>query len=398
MTIKVAVKTLLRNKLRTFLTMLGIIFGVGAVVAMLSIGEGAKKKMLEEIDSLGTNVISVFSWVINKEGKWEAFSTLTLEDGLAIKKEASHVIHFSPEFNTKINAAFENNNWDTDLIGVSTDYPIFGNWKTSSGRFFLDSEVKTVAPVAVIGNKVRQELFGSKDPLGKIIRLKRAGFRVIGILESRGQMGWFTNADDIIMIPYTTYTKRVKRVNRIWSLTFAATSREDSEKARDEITSILRQRHRLKEGMEDDFTIRTQEDRVKNAEESNKILTTLLGSIGFVSLLVGGIGIMNIMLVSVTERMREIGIRMALGARQRDILLQFLVEAAIISILGGVMGLGLGALTAFLFKQFSSWKTYISPNSVFISMFFSIAIGIFFGFYPAWKASKLDPIKTLRME
>ncbi len=398
MTIRLAFRTLYRNKMRTALTMLGMIIGVGAVVAMLSIGEGARRQVLSTIEASGTNVISIFSWKITEEGRMEHYRTLTIEDGEAIKRSSRYVTLFTPEYSTKLNAVYRNYSWEADISGGSEDFIDLRGRELLSGRNFTLSEVRSASPVAIVGTRIVEEMFEGDDPIGQSIRLRQSPFTIIGVLKAKGDAGWLGDLDNIILIPYTAYERKIRRQRRIWRISVATNNREDSEKARDDIVAILRQRHRLKETDEDDFTIRTQEDRIESAQESNKVLTILLGSIGSVSLLVGGIGIMNIMLVSVTERMREIGIRMAIGARQKDILIQFLVEAMLISFIGGILGILLGVASSQLFARFSQWKTFVSPQSIIYSFLFSAVVGIFFGFYPAWKASKLNPIKTLRRE
>ena len=398
MTIRVSMRTLMRNKMRTLLTMLGMIFGVGAVVAMLSIGEGAKRQVLSTIEASGTNLIEIYSWKITKEGRWESYRTLTIEDGEAIKKASKYVTLFTPTFHTDIQAVHRNYFREISLDAGSEDYMEIRGRELKEGRNFSPSEVRSAAAVAIVGTKVVDELFEGHNPVGQSIRIKQVAFTVIGVFKAKGDAGWLGDLDDMVVIPYTTYRRKIRRSRRIWRIMLASANREDSEKARDDITSILRQRHHIKSDEEDDFTIRTQEDRIQSAQESNQVLTLLLGSIGSVSLLVGGIGIMNIMLVSVTERMREIGIRMAVGARQRDVMAQFLVEASMISLFGGIFGILTGVGAAAIFAKFSQWKTYVSPGSVVVSFLFSAVVGIFFGFYPAWKASKLNPIKTLRRE
>lgn len=400
-TIKVSIKSLMKNKARTLLTMLGMIFGVGAVVAMVSIGEGARVSSMERYEKFGTNIIMVRGQSNRKGGRhrgWGTDPTLTVEDGWEIKKQAKYIQYFTPRIRTVAKAVYGNNNWSTAVIGGSADYQYVRDRGIQSGRFFSEGEVKSGARVAVIGTIIRDELFNTENPIGKIIRVKGVSFKVIGLMEPKGESGWGGSMDDEIIIPYTTAMQRISRVTKLRRLLFSATSRDVSSRAQQEIRDILRQRHRLGPDKDDDFVIRSQEDRIKSANEAMGTFTVFLAAIASVSLLVGGIGIMNIMLVSVTERIREIGIRMAIGAKRRDILMQFMIEAIILSIMGGFIGVMLGGVSAKIVARVANWKSLLSVKSVFVSMIFATFIGLFFGIYPAWKASKLDPIKALRKE
>lgn len=401
-TIKVAIKALIKNKMRTFLTMLGIIIGVGSVIAMISIATGAQKDMSGRIESSGTNMLMIFA----SSGKrrrglsrgWGSVQTLTVKDSEAIMKYCPHVEYASPQIRVTARLIYQNQNWSTAVRAGNEHYIDIRNWSTQSGRSFTPSEIASGAKVCMIGTVVRDNLFGDGNPVGKTIRLNKIPFLVIGLLEEKGQGGWSGNWDDVAIIPHTTAMQRLYKRDYLPMVTVSATDREDISKAKDEITMLLRQRHRIKKGEEDDFLIRTQEDRLKAAGDTSRFLSLLLGSIASVSLLVGGIGIMNIMLVSVTERIREIGIRMAIGARQKDILLQFIIEAIVLSILGGIIGVGFGYGIARLISIFAKWTTVVTIHSIVLAMGFSGAIGLFFGLYPAWKASRLDPIEALRNE
>jgi putative ABC transport system permease protein len=399
--LKIALKALLRNKSRTFLTMLGIIIGVGSVIAMVSIGRGAQKESQQDIDSRGTNLLMVFASQTSRGsvlGGFGTVNTLTVEDARAIEEQCKHVAYASPGVRSLVQVVYGNSNWNTALMGGNENFDIIRNWKVGQGRFYQQSEVESKAKVAVIGSIVKDELFGNNPALGEVVRINKIPFRVIGILETKGQATFGGNADDVIIIPYTTAMQRIYRRTHIPSIHVSATSMKDSEKAREEITVLLRQRHHIREGDDDDFIIRAQEDWHRTSDESNRVFTILLATIASISLLVGGIGIMNIMLVSVSERVREIGIRIALGAKQKDILLQFIIEAAVLSILGGIIGVLLGIVLSVVISKVAGWATLISIESIVISLVFSGIIGIFFGFYPAWQASKLDPIESLRTE
>jgi len=400
-TIKVAFRALGRNKMRSFLTALGIIIGVGAVITMVSIGQGAKSAVEERFNSFGTNLLFVrpgsrsFRGVHGGSGTYQ---NLTPADANAIEK-ADAVQYVSPNVNTRAQVVYGNKNWNTSIYGVGENYPQIRNWEIEEGVFFDEAMVRSGQKVAVLGSEVNQNLFEGEYSIGKIIRVKKIPFRIIGILKSKGESGGWFNPDDMLVIPYTTAQSRlVGRTDIIQSIDVSAISSTRTEEAVKQIGDILRTRHRIAPGAEDDFNVRNWAEIAEGAAESTKILTILLGGIASVSLLVGGIGIMNIMLVSVTERIREIGIRMSVGAREMDILLQFLIEAVVLSILGGIIGIGIGVGASKLISQFAGWNTLISMGSILLAFIFSGSVGIFFGFYPARKASKLDPIEALRYE
>lgn len=401
-TIKVAIKALMKSKMRTFLTMLGIIIGVGAVIGMLSIARGAQYNITRSIESLGTNVLFIIASAETKggvRGGWGSITTLKVDDSEAIQKECQHIKYSSPMITVMGRVIHKNQNWGTQVNAVNEHFQYINDLNMSKGNFFGAQETTSASKVCVIGPVVQENLFAwDENPVGKTIRINRIPFKVIGILESKGSSGGNKDQDDVIFIPYSTAMQRMYRKDYIMMIMASATSRDDVALAKEEVTQLLKQRHRIKPGQDDDFMIHTLEEIMKMVGEFTKTFTILLGAIASVSLLVGGIGIMNIMLVSVTERIREIGIRMAIGARPRDILCQFLIEALVLSLAGGIMGIGLGYLISLIIGMIAKWPSIITPSSVLLALTFASGVGIFFGFYPAWKASRLDPIQALRHE
>lgn len=401
-TTRVALRALSRNKMRSFLTALGIIIGVGAVIAMVSIGQGAKSAVEERFQSMGTNLLFIRPGSLSFQGRHGGggtFQNLTPEDATAIEEKARSVQYISPNVSTRAQVVYGNKNWNTSIQGVGAKYPEIRNWSVENGIFFDDYMVKSGQKVCVLGSEVSQNLFEGADPIGQIIRIKKIPFRVIGTLKTKGEAGGWFSRDDMIAVPYTTAQRRlIGLTDRIQSIDVSAVSAQKTAEAKQEIEEILRIQHKLAPGAEDDFNVRNMSEIAEGAAESTKILTILLGGIASVSLLVGGIGIMNIMLVSVTERIREIGIRMSVGARENDILMQFLTEAIVLSVLGGILGIGVGLLTSKLISHFAGWGTLVSMGSILVAFLFSGTVGVFFGFYPARKASKLDPIEALRYE
>ena len=392
---------LARNKMRSFLTALGIIIGVGAVIAMVSIGQGAKIEVEKRFNEMGTNLLFVRPGSMSfrgRHGGGGSFQTLKEADAEAILENCDAVQYVSPNVNTRAQVIYQNKNWNTSIYGTGHVYPIIRNWELEDGDYFTDQQVRSGQKVCVLGSEVNYNLFEGAPAIGQIIRLKKIPFRVIGTMKSKGESGGWFNQDDVIFIPYTTAMTRLLGTDSIQSIDVSAVSMERSQEAMTQIEEVLRIRHKIAPGAEDDFNVRNMSDIAEGAAESTKILTILLGGIASISLLVGGIGIMNIMLVSVTERIREIGIRMSVGARERDILLQFLTEAVVLSILGGLLGISLGIGSAQLIKHFSGMQTLVSLGSIALAFVFAGSIGIFFGFYPAHKASKLDPIDALRYE
>jgi putative ABC transport system permease protein len=401
MTLRIALKALARNKLRAFLTMLGIIIGVGAVIAMVAIGEGAKSTIRAQIASLGTNVLIIVPGTSNQGGVRVGFGSVnTLVDGdaRAIGREVRAVAYASPVLRRPEQLVAGNLNWGTLVQGVAPELQLIREWEIAEGRFLHDGDLESAAKVVVLGETVARNLFGNDDPMDAVIRIRNIPFRVVGVLAPKGQSGQGTDQDDTVMIPYTTMQKRLMRITWLQSIVVKAVNAERVPEAQEQITSLLRQRHRIGPDREDDFNVRNLSDITEAATSTARVMAVLLGSVASISLLVGGIGIMNIMLVSVTERTREIGIRMAVGARSRDIMLQFLVEAVVMAATGGCIGILLGIGSSELLRQWANWPTLIDPNIVVIAFLFSGAVGVFFGFYPAKKAANLDPIDALRYE
>ena len=401
MTLRIALRALARNKLRAFLTMLGIIIGVGAVIAMVAIGEGAKSTIRAQIAALGTNVLIVLPGSNVQGGVRAGFgnvNTLLDSDAKAMARELPSVAFVSPVLRRQDQVVAGNLNWGTLAQGVAPEFQQIRDWQVAEGRFLHEGDMDSAAKVAVIGQTVARQLFGNDDALDAVIRIRNIPFRVVGILGAKGQTGQGTDQDDTIMIPYTTMQKRLMRITWVQSIVVKAVSAERVEEAQEQITLLLRQRHRIGPEREDDFNVRNLSDIAEAATTTARVMAVLLGSVASISLLVGGIGIMNIMLVSVTERTREIGIRMAVGARSRDIMLQFLVEAVVMAATGGLIGILLGVGSSEVIKQWAQWPTLIDPAIIAIAFLFSGAVGVFFGFYPAKKAANLDPIDALRYE
>ena len=400
-TILIALRALRRNKLRSTLTILGIVIGVASVVSMVAVGNGAQRSIQAQVASLGENLLTVFAASSRSgavRGGLGTASTITLADAEAIRREVAGVAALSPEISTTAQAIASGRNWSTSIVGESEDYLRIRNWDLRSGWMFTEREVRTAAKVALIGTKAASELFGPLDPVGQTVRVKNIPFVIIGLLTSKGtSVGG--NQDDRIIIPYTTAMKRITGDKYLRSVNVQIVTSILMNAAQEQITSLLRQRHGLSAGQDDDFNIFNQKEIADTASSITKIVTYLLGAIAGISLLVGGIGIMNIMLVSVTERTREIGIRMAVGAQPFAVKLQFLVEAITLSILGGLIGvlIGVGASAAIgLFS--SSFKAVVSVNSIVLALAVSLGIGVFFGVYPARKAAALNPIDALRSE
>ncbi len=402
MILKISLKSLGRNKIRSILTMLGIIIGVAAVITMVSLGQGAQRQVQEEIAAMGTNTLwiragSRRSWGIRSGSG--TMNTLNAADFEAIAQEVPTVQAVSPSASTMAQVVFGNQNWNTRIEGYNEQYPLLRNWPLTQGSFFEDSHVKTASRVAVLGQTVVDELFGGGDPVGQTIRVKNLPFQVLGVLKKKGANNWGRDQDDTIIVPYTTVQKKFQGgVLYVQSGLISAVSARASFAAQEQITALLRQRHDLSSDQANDFRVRNLSEFAEAAEATNRVMTSLLASIAAVSLLVGGIGIMNIMLVSVTERTREIGIRMAIGARPGHVRIQFLAEAIVLCLVGGFIGLGMGLGGSLLVSQAMGWPTQISPNSIVVSIIFSAAIGIFFGYYPAHKAARLDPIEALHYE
>jgi len=404
MTVRIAFKALSRNKMRSGLTMLGIIIGVGAVIAMIAIGSGAKARIQEQIASMGSNLLIVLSGSATSGGmRWGSGSvpTLTVDDAKDIASELSAVKYAAPVLQGVTQVVFGNQNWSTVTIGSTPEALLIRDWPVTSGRSLTQADVDGAAKVCLLGNTVVENLFGEMDPIGQMVRIKKFPFTVIGVLSDKGQTTWGQDQDDVIYVPLTTGQRLLfgqQFPGMVRSISVQATGPDTTKLAEDQITQLLRQRHRIRANQENDFSVRNLTEAFSTAEESAKVMSILLGAIASISLLVGGIGIMNIMLVSVTERTREIGIRMAVGARGRDILYQFLIEALVLSLIGGIIGLLLGVGASQLISYSFKWPTLISPQSLLVSFSFAGGVGIFFGFYPARKAAQLDPIEALRYE
>jgi len=401
MTLRIALKALNRNKMRTVLTMLGMIIGVGAVITMVGLGTGARTTIEERVKSAGTNMIMVnagnFSTGGVRMGQGNS-TTLMPEDAVAIR-QLPGVQYVAASANSRAQVIAGNQNWSTQIQGTDTDLPLIRSWPTKYGAFFTQQDVSGAQKVAVLGSVVSDTLFGPDvDPTGQIIRIRNQPFKVIGVMVSKGQSSMGQDQDDTIFTPYTTVQKKLQGQQHINGVTVSAASAGEIDSVAESIRGVLRTRHKIVNGDPDDFMVRTLEEMASVQTATTQTMTSLLASIAGVSLLVGGIGIMNIMLVSVTERTREIGLRMAIGARGKDVLLQFLVEAVVISLIGGIIGIALGFGLSALVQKFMQWPTDIPPNAIGMAFGFAAATGVFFGFYPARKAASLDPIEALRFE
>ena len=399
MVFRVALKALARNKLRTALTMLGMIIGVGAVITMVALGTGAQSSIETQIQAAGTNMIMVsagnFMSAGVRTGQGNA-STLTPDDATAIR-DVSGVQYIAAGVNTRGQVVAGNLNWGTQIQGTDVDLPLIRSWPTTKGAFFSPTDVASAAKVAVLGSVVHEQLFGADvDPVGQVIRINNQPFTVVGVMSSKGQSGMGQDQDDVVYTPYTTVMKKLRGITYVQNITVSAASATDTAPTADRIATLLRTRHKVVD--EDDFMVRTMEEMASVRVQATETMTALLASIAGVSLLVGGIGIMNIMLVSVTERTREIGLRKSLGARRRDVLLQFLIEALVICLGGGALGLALGAGGSMALQRMAGWNMAISPSSLVVAFGFSAAVGVFFGIWPARRAASLAPIEALRYE
>jgi putative ABC transport system permease protein len=398
--IRLATQSIRKNKMRATLTMLGIIIGVAAVIVMVAVGYGARSRIHDQINNLGTNMIVITPGAAQQAGVSQgaqAFPNLSLKDVDKIRGESQYVSAVSPVIVSRTPVIGAAGNWRTTINGVDVDYSTIRDWQASSGDFFGADDVRSARKVAVLGNTVAQNLFPGQDPVGSDVQIRNSIFKVVGVLSVKGQSASGTDSDDVVLIPYTTASQTLSGRTFIPQILASTANEGDIPAAEDEVRTLLRESHKI-QGNNDDFTVRNQADLATAAESSTNVMTLLLAAIASISLLVGGIGIMNIMLVSVTERTREIGIRMAIGARGSDVLTQFLVESIVMGIAGGVAGLALGYIGAVLVGHFTGWATVISPVIMLISVAFSGAVGVFFGYYPARKAAALNPIQALRYE
>src|SRR5712692_7516754 len=401
MVFRVAWRALARHKLRSVLTMLGIIIGVGSVITMVGVGQGANKQVQSRIASLGSNMLMVFAGSSrggHVHGGWGSIRTLVYEDMEAIVHECSAVKTAAPGVSGNAQVIYGNQNWQTRITGTTPSYFAVKDWSMTTGSSYTNEDVELNNNVVVLGAEVKKNLFSEESPIGKAVRIKNLPFRVVGVLSEKGQSGMGFSQDDQIFMPFTTAQKKILGTTWLNMIYVQAVSQEATSLAQKQIEDLLRERHRIRQDQEDDFGVRNMADAAQLADEAGQVMTLLLGSIAGVSLLVGGIGIMNIMLVSVTERTREIGVRMAVGARGRDILLQFLIEAVTLSVVGGTLGILSGIAGSRAISAKLNWPTLISADSIVVAFVVSAVIGIFFGFYPAHKASQLDPIDALRYE
>lgn len=399
---KIALKALNNNKMRCFLTMLGIIIGVASVITMLAIGQGSKDSIKSQISEMGSNMIMIHPGNMQRGGVRQSsddMQTLRVEDYEALQSQTSYVDAISPSVNSAGQFINGNNNYPSSIYGVAPDYLDIRKVKVQDGEMFTEQDIRSAAKVCLLGKTVVDNLFGDGDsPIGKVIRFNKIPFTVIGTLEPKGSNSMGQDQDDVVLVPYTTVMKRILAIDYIQSLFCSALSEDMTDRAIDEITEVLRTNHKLKDGEDDDFTIRSQQELSEMMNSTSDMMTVLLACIAGISLLVGGIGIMNIMYVSVTERTREIGLRMSIGARGRDILAQFLIEAIIISVTGGVLGVIIGSLASWLVNLIAHWPVSIQIYSVILSFVVCTVTGVFFGWYPAKKAANLDPIEAIRYE
>jgi putative ABC transport system permease protein len=402
--LRIALRALMVNKMRSALTMLGIIIGVSAVIAMIAVGSGAKKRIEEQIAGMGSNLIMVMSGSSTSGGlRFGAGTvpTLTVEDARAMQAEIPVIKYTAPTVTGIAQVVYGNQNWSTIINGTTPEVLIIRDWPLASGRPFSLQDIDGATKVCLLGRTVADNLFGGIDPIGQIIRIKNVPFTVIGVLTPKGQSTWGQDQDDVIFVPLTTAQKRLfgtQFPGMVRVIAVQATGPEVMKEAEAQITELLRQRHHIQMNQDNDFTVRNLTEIMSAAEQSAGVMSLLLGAIASISLIVGGIGIMNIMLVSVTERTREIGIRIAVGAKGRDILLQFLIESLVLSLIGGIMGIGVGVVGTVVLAAFTQWPTLFSMQAILLAFLFSGSVGVFFGFYPARKASMLNPIEALRYE
>jgi len=402
--LRIALRALVVNKMRSALTMLGIIIGVSAVIAMIAVGSGAKARIEEQIASMGSNLLMVMSGSSVSGGfRFGAGTTptLTVDDAKAIQTEIPGVKYVSGSVQGVAQIVYGNQNWSTVVTGAAPEILEIRGWSLSSGRPFTQQEMDGTAKVCILGKTVAESLFGAIDPIGQVVRIRKIPFLVVGVLSPKGQTTWGQDQDDLVFVPLTTGQKRLFGMafpGMVRTISVQALGPEQLKTVEIQITDLLRQRHRIQPNQDNDFSVRNLTEVMSSAEQSANVMSLLLGSIASISLIVGGIGIMNIMLVSVTERTREIGIRMAVGAKGRDILLQFLIESLVLSLAGGILGIGIGMVGTVILSSFTQWPTLFSTEAILLAFLFSGSVGVFFGFYPARKASLLNPIDALRYE
>ena len=400
MTVRIALKALARNKMRTALTMLGMIIGVAAVITMVALGNGAQASIADQIKGAGTNTVTIFPGTMNAGGVQTGAggnSKLMPADADSVR-ELPIVAYVAEGIQTRQQMIFGNQNWSSTVVGTNIDFLQVKSWPMKSGTFFSDQDVKAAAKVVALGTNVAEMLFGDADPVGETIRIKNQPFKVVGVMASKGSSSSGQNQDDQVFVPWTTVTKKLQRSDNLQYIITSTVSAEEVGEAQKQITAALRTNHKLTGNDPDDFRAQTQEDMLAMRSETTQTMTSLLASVAAVSLMVGGIGIMNIMLVSVTERTREIGLRLAIGARSRDVLWQFLIEAVVISLVGGTLGIALGYGAAEFVKWYQNWPALVPANAVVMSVGFAAAVGIIFGFWPATRAAALDPIEALRFD
>ena len=402
--LRIALRALMVNKMRSILTMLGIIIGVSAVIAMIAVGSGAKARIAEQIASMGSNLLIILSGSSTSGGmRWGSGTvpTLTVDDAKAILSEVPAVKYVAPNLQGVAQVVYGNQNWSTSVNGTTPEVLDIREWPIVSGRPFTQQDVDGATKVCLLGKTVVDNLFGGIDPIGQIIRIKKVPFTVVGVLGSKGQTTFGSDQDDTIFVPLTTAQKRLFGMQfpgMVRVIAVQAKGPELMKEAEDQINALLRQRHRIQPSQDNDFTVRNLTEVMASAQQSANVMSLLLGAIASISLIVGGIGIMNIMLVSVTERTREIGIRIAVGAKSKDILLQFLIESLVLSLIGGILGITIGIGGTYILSSFTQWPTLLSIQAILLAFFFAGSVGVFFGFYPARKASLLDPIEALRYE
>jgi putative ABC transport system permease protein len=406
MTVRIALRALAANTLRSILTMLGIIIGVAAVITMIAVGNGATERVQAQMKGLGSNIMLVIPGGVTQGGVRLGAQTgqgLTEEDAYAIAREVPEVQVAAPSSRTGAQVVAGNTNWSTSILGTTNDYLEAREWPLSDGRSFDAADLQGSAKVAIVGQTVARELFGDSDPLDQVIRVKKVPVTIIGVLARKGQNAMGQDQDDVVLVPISTYRNRIQggasgKLRRVGSISVKVREGQSMKVAEDNIKDLLRQRFKVQPGGDDPFSVRNLTEILQAQEASSRVMTLLLAAVAGISLIIGGIGIMNIMLVSVTERTREIGLRMALGARGRDILSQFLIEAVTLSLIGGAIGVGLGAVATWATERFAGWQVSMTPASILLAVGFSVFVGVFFGFYPARRASRLLPIQALRYE